>query len=100
VGFISPMLWGVESNIRERFGAAGIAPEKISCVKDTYMFNFAGSPEAFVSEFRHYYGPTMNAFAAAEQNGRQEELAKELVRVVLGAEHGCGWRVCVRGNVS
>jgi SAM-dependent methyltransferase len=78
-GFISPMLWGVESNIRERFGAAGIAPEKISCVKDTYTFNFFGSPEAFVSDFRHYYGPTMNAFAAAEQNGRQEELAKELV---------------------
>jgi SAM-dependent methyltransferase len=78
-GFVSPMLWGVESNIRERFGAAGVAPERISCVKDTYTFNYPGSPAAFVSEFRHYYGPTMNAFAAAEQTGKAEQLATELV---------------------
>ena len=78
-GFISPMLWGVEQHIHERFGAAGIPPGKISCVKDTYTFNYAGSPADFVSEFRNYYGPTMNAFAAAEQNGRAEDLAKELV---------------------
>ena len=78
-GFVSPMLWGVEQTVRERFGAAGIASERISCAKDTYTFNFDGSAGAFVSEFRSYYGPTMNAFAAAEQNGRAEELAKELV---------------------
>jgi len=78
-GFVSPMLWGVEQTVSERFGAAGIAPEKISCAKDTYVLNFDGSPGAFVSEFRSYYGPTMNAFAAAEQNGRAEDLAKELV---------------------
>ena len=78
-GFISPMLWGVEQHIHERFGAAGIPPGKISCVKDTYTFNYGGSPADFVSEFRNYYGPTMNAFAAAEQNGRAEDLAKELV---------------------
>jgi len=78
-GFISPMLWGVEQHIHERFGAAGIPPGKISCVKDTYTFNYAGSPADFVSEFRNYYGPTMNAFAAADQNGRAEDLAKELV---------------------
>lgn len=78
-GFISPMLWGVEKEINERFGAAGIPADRISCVKDTYIFNYAGSPASFVNEFREYYGPTMNAFAAAEQNGRAEELAKELV---------------------
>ena len=78
-GFISPMLWGVEQHIHERFGAAGIPPGKISCVKDTYTFNYAGSPADLVSEFRNYYGPTMNAFAAADQNGRAEDLAKELV---------------------
>jgi len=77
-GFISPMLWGVEQHIHERFGAAGITPDSISCERDTYTFNYAGTPAAFVSEFRNYYGPTMNAFAAAEQNGKQEELANEL----------------------
>jgi SAM-dependent methyltransferase len=78
-GFVSPMLWGVEKNIHERFGAAGIPAERISCVPDTYTFNFDGSPAEFVNEFRNYYGPTMNAFAAAEQNGQADELAKELV---------------------
>jgi SAM-dependent methyltransferase len=78
-GFISPMLWGVEKEIHERFAAAGIRADRISCVKDTYVFNYAGSPANFVNEFRNYYGPTMNAFAAAEQNGRQDDLAKELV---------------------
>ena len=78
-GFVSPMLWGVEKTVQERFGAAGIAPEKISFARDTYVFTFPGSPADFVTEFRNYYGPTMNAFAAAEQNGRATDLAKELV---------------------
>ncbi len=77
-GFISPMAWGVESNVIERFGAAGIAPEKISCDRDTYTFNFPGSPAEFVAAFRKYYGPTMNAFAAAETNGREADLQREL----------------------
>jgi SAM-dependent methyltransferase len=78
-GFVSPMLWGVEKNVVERFGAAGIPPEQISFTKDTYVFNYAGSPADFVAEFRNYYGPTMNAFDAAAKNGRAEDLAKELV---------------------
>jgi SAM-dependent methyltransferase len=77
-GFVSPMLWGVDKNVVERFGAAGIPADRISCVKDTFVFNYNGAPPDFVSEFRHYYGPTMNAFEAAEKNGRADELAKEL----------------------
>jgi len=77
-GFISPMLWGVEKEVVDRFGAAGIPAGKVSCVKDTFIFNFDGAPADFVSEFRRYYGPTMNAFEAAEKNGHAEDLAKEL----------------------
>lgn len=77
-GFISPMRWGVESDVIERFGAAGITPDRISCVKDTFVFNSPGSPAEFVNDFRYYYGPTMNAFDAAAKNGRAEELAREL----------------------
>jgi ubiquinone/menaquinone biosynthesis C-methylase UbiE len=69
-GFISPMTWGVETNVIERFGGAGIPKEQISFVKDTYMFNVPGSPAEFVAAFRDYYGPTMNAFEAAEKNNR------------------------------
>ena len=77
-GFISPMTWGVESNVVERFGAAGIPAERISCVKDTYTFNHPGSPAELVALFRQYYGPTMNAFEAAAKNSREAELQREL----------------------
>ena len=77
-GFISPMLWGVENHVIERFGAAGIPAEKVSFVRDTFTFRFNGSPAQFLDEFRTYYGPSMNAFDAAEKNGRASELQKEL----------------------
>ena len=77
-GFISPMTWGVETNVIERFGGAGIPREKISFVKDTYTFNCGGSPSEFVAAFRNYYGPTMNAFEAAEKNNRAADLQSEL----------------------
>src|SRR5436189_4768786 len=77
-GFVSPMTWGIDSNVIERFGAAGVPAEKISFARETFTFNFPGAPAAFVDEFRKYYGPTMNAFEAAEKNGRAVELQKEL----------------------
>jgi ubiquinone/menaquinone biosynthesis C-methylase UbiE len=77
-GFVSPMTWGVESNVIERFGGAGVQAEKISFVRDTFVFNYDGPPARFVDEFRKYYGPTMNAFDAAEKNGRAADLQKEL----------------------
>src|SRR6059058_2447696 len=77
-GFVSPMTWGVEENVIERFARAGVPAERISFERDTYTFNFPGPPSAFVDEFRKYYGPTMNAFEAAEKNGRAADLQKEL----------------------
>jgi ubiquinone/menaquinone biosynthesis C-methylase UbiE len=77
-GFISPVAWGLEANVIERFTGAGITKDKISCVRDTYTFNFAGSPAEFVAAFRDYYGPTMNAFDAARKDGREAALQKEL----------------------
>ena len=77
-GFVSPMTWGIESNVIERFVGAGVPAEKISFARDTFTFNFPGAPSAFVDEFRKYYGPTMNAFEAAEKNGRAADLQKEL----------------------
>ena len=77
-GFISPMTWGVENNVVERFAGAGVPKEKVAFLRDTYTFDFPGTPVEFVAAFRRYYGPTMNAFDAAEKNGRAEELRKEL----------------------
>jgi hypothetical protein len=77
-GFISPMTWGMEDHVIERFGSAGVPKDKISFVRDTYTFNFAGTPTEFVDVFRRYYGPTMNAFDAAEKTGRADDLKREL----------------------
>jgi hypothetical protein len=77
-GFVSPMTWGVESNVIERFTAAGIPKENISFARDTFTFNFPGTPAEFVDAFRKYYGPTMNAFQAAEKQGKADELRKQL----------------------
>jgi len=78
-GFVSPMTWGVDTHIIERFGWAGVPKEKISMVKDTYYFLSSDkSPAQFVELLRRFYGPTMNAFKAAEQSGREEELHRQL----------------------
>jgi ubiquinone/menaquinone biosynthesis C-methylase UbiE len=77
-GFVSPMTWGVESNVIERFTAAGSLKDNISFARDTFTFNFPGAPSEFVDAFRKYYGPTMNAFEAAEKQERAAELQKQL----------------------
>jgi len=77
-GFVSPMTWGVESSVVERFAAARIPKEKVSFVRDTYAFNYPGPPAQLVEAFRKFYGPTMNAFEAAEKSGRAADLQKEL----------------------
>jgi len=77
-GFISPMTWGIESNVIERFAAAGIPKENVRFARDTFTFDFAGTPSEFVAAFRRYYGPTMTAFEAAEKNGKAADLQNEL----------------------
>src|SRR5262244_3001096 len=81
-GFVSPMSWGVESHIIERFGQAGVPKENISMVKDTYYFAHSEkSPTEFIELFERFYGPTMNAVDAARKNGKEEELHKQLVEL-------------------
>jgi len=81
-GFVSPMTWGVDTHIIERFGQAGVPKEKISLVKDIYSFISPDkSPTDVIELFRRFYGPTMNAFEAAEKTGRVEELHKQLLEL-------------------
>ena len=77
-GFISPMTWGVEENVIERFAAAGVPAENIAFERGIWTFDYPGAPSAFLATFRSYYGPTMNAFDAAAANGREGELQAEL----------------------
>lgn len=84
-GFISPMKWGVESEVTDRFTKAGIPEDRISFQRDTFSFVYPGSPSEYLGEFREYYGPTMNAYEAAAANGRRDELQDKLE--TLFAEH-------------
>ena len=77
-GFISPMTWGVKENVIERFAAAGVPADNLTCERDTYTFDFPAAPAELVGEFRMYYGPTINAFEAAAANSREAELEAEL----------------------
>src|SRR6059036_3973929 len=81
-GFISPMTWGVDTQIIERFGQAGVSKDKISMVKDTYYFISPDkSPAQLIDSFRRFYGPTMNAFEAAQKSGREAELQSQLLEL-------------------
>jgi SAM-dependent methyltransferase len=77
-GFISPVRWGVEADVVERFEAAGVARANVSCARNTYVFKYDGPPAEFLDQFQNFYGPTMNAFEAAEKTGRAGDLRREL----------------------
>jgi SAM-dependent methyltransferase len=77
-GFVSPVTWGVEDQVRDRFGAAGVAPENIACERATWVFRTPRPPSEQLDIFRTYYGPTMNAYEAAAKDGREEQLHAEL----------------------
>jgi SAM-dependent methyltransferase len=77
-GFVSPMTWGVEDNVTERFTKAGVPEGQISLERDTYTFKYPGTPSELLAAFRSYYGPTMNAFEAAASNGGEADLQAEL----------------------
>jgi SAM-dependent methyltransferase len=83
-GFISPMTWGVGDDVVERFTAAGITGDDINCERDTFTFDAPTSPTELLSQFRSYYGPTMNAFEAAAANGRETDLQTQLEALFNG----------------
>jgi len=88
-GFVSPMTWGVDTHVIERFGQAGVPTERISMVKDMYYFTSPDkSPARFIELFRQYYGPTMNAYEAAQKNGKVEELHNQLLELAQAQNKG------------
>jgi ubiquinone/menaquinone biosynthesis C-methylase UbiE len=90
-GFVSPMTWGVDTHIVERFGQAGVPKEKISLVKDTYSFISPDkSPAEVIESFRRFYGPTMNAFEAAQKTGKVEELQRQLLELAAAQNKATG----------
>ena len=80
-GFVSPMLWGKEETVRERFAKAGLPDAAVTCERDSFTFRHDGPPAQLVERFTRYYGPTMNALDAAELNGGADQLRHQLVQL-------------------
>lgn len=88
-GFISPMTWGVESHILERFGQAGVPADRVAMTRDSFTFQSSDvGPEEYIDLFSRFYGPTMNAFEAADKNGKVEELRAQLVDLARSYNKG------------
>lgn len=87
-GFVSPMLWGNEAEVRSRFVAAGIDGDDVRFERRTWWFATANGPLSLLATFRDFYGPTMNAFAAAKANGLAIELERELADLFIEANQG------------
>lgn len=88
-GFVSPVTWGQEAHVVERFTAAGVSRDNINCRPDTYTFRYGGPPSEFLARFRNWYGPTMNAFEAAAKDGRADALQAEL-EALFNAQNASG----------
>lgn len=79
--------WTSSKNCRFEEGDAtnlsGLADQSFNLVASFFGAMFAqavrrGQGVGARDEFRTYYGPTMNAFAAAERNGKAADLQQEL----------------------
>jgi len=87
-GFVSPMLWGDEEQVRARFAVQGVRPDRIALERATWTFRHDGPPSELLAIFRDYYGPTMNAFEAAARDGRADQLERELAELFNAQNKG------------
>jgi len=63
----SPLLWGNEDAVRERF--AGTVAD-IQSSREQMRFDFPFGPKETVERFRKYCGPTQKAFDAVDDAGQ------------------------------
>ena len=66
-GVPSPLQWGTEDAVRERLGASC---KTLALTRRTICFEYPFGPEQVVNEFRLWYGPTLRAFAALDDENR------------------------------
>jgi SAM-dependent methyltransferase len=66
-GMPSPLQWGSEDIVRERF-ANGISDLKLT--RTPIYFHYDFGPVEVVEHFRKYFGPTQKAFESLDENGQ------------------------------
>jgi SAM-dependent methyltransferase len=94
-GMPSPLLWGDEATVRDRFGAS---VSSLRLRRVLYRFDYAFTPEGVIDLFRQYYGPANRAFASLSQPD-QASLFTALVDLWKQAnESGDPGRTIVKGE--
>ena len=73
--------WEVLDEATQVLDAAGVPATQVSCEPAQWTFRYDGPPADVLDLFRRYYGPTMNAFDAAEKAGKADRLAAELTNL-------------------
>lgn len=89
-GIPSPLLWGDEEAVRERF-AQGISDLQMTRRNIDFVFPFG--PVEVVEHFRKFYGPTQKALESLDANG-QAALRKDLEDLWIEADR------CMNGSVK
>ncbi|MHB8531996.1 MAG: class I SAM-dependent methyltransferase, partial [Solirubrobacteraceae bacterium] len=76
-GFVAPVMWGSEGHVRELFEGTGV---ELSF--ELRSVEFVGdSVEAWVRKDETILGPSVMAKAALEQQGRYEELRRDMIEL-------------------
>ena len=84
----SPLMWGDEATVRERFGAA-VSEWRFE--RRFIAFEFPFPPASVVEHFRKFYGPTQKAFDALEADReKQDALRRELENHWRGSNLAAG----------
>jgi ubiquinone/menaquinone biosynthesis C-methylase UbiE len=65
--FPSPLLWGYEATVRDRFGSA---VRDLQITRHLYPFDYPFEPAKVVDFFIEYYGPTNRAYGSLNEDGR------------------------------
>jgi ubiquinone/menaquinone biosynthesis C-methylase UbiE len=79
-GFVPPVMWGEEAHVRGLFADTGV---ELSFERRTVTFQGA-SVEAWVETDERILGPSVMAKTALEQQGRYEELRRDIVELYEG----------------
>ena len=73
-GMISPLMWGTENTVKERF-VEGISDLQLNRRKIDFTYSFG--PAEVVQQFIEFFGPTVKAFGSLDADG-QAALRKDL----------------------
>ena len=110
-GFISPMTWGVEDDVIERFTKAGVPEEQISFERDTYTFNYPGHavgaggcvPELLRADHERVRGGGDERSARPTSRQRWTPCSTSRTRAITPRRSrrlSCGWRSTNRAELN